>query len=171
MAVDVQKSAGSGPGRRPEPVEAGVPFARIRVIAAIICILIALAVIAYRGFLQAALPRQRRCARVILKAEEQHIMQTTFITETRGPGLYPMTRDVAHWVSGGPKDGLLTLFIRHTSCSLLIQENADPEVQTDLVAWLGRFVPDANAPEMSYLRHRDEGQVELRLDMKCVVLG
>ena len=97
-------------------------------------------------------------------------MQTTFVVQTQGPGLYPMTRDVAHWVSGGPKEGLLTLFVRHTSCSLLIQENADPEVQDDLVAWLGRFVPSADAPEMSYLRHRAEGPDDMPAHIKAAHL-
>ena len=59
-------------------------------------------------------------------------MHCEFTIETNGQGLYEFTRQVANWVSG---DGLLTLFVRHTSCSLVIQENADPEVQTDLRAF------------------------------------
>jgi len=51
-------------------------------------------------------------------------MQTTFSIQTYGPGLYEFTHDVADWVTVG---GLLTLFIRHTSASLVIQENADAE--------------------------------------------
>ena len=50
---------------------------------------------------------------------------------TNGPGLYEVTNQIAHWVNG---DGLLTLFVQHTSASLLIQENVDPEVQGDLDA-------------------------------------
>ena len=69
-------------------------------------------------------------------------MQTEFTIETRGQGLYEFTRDIADWVaSEGADDALLTLFVRHTSCSLLIQENADPDVRTDLLAWLTRLVP------------------------------
>ena len=97
-------------------------------------------------------------------------MQTTFVIETRGPGLYPMTRDVAHWVGGGPREGLLTLFVRHTSCSLLIQENADPEVQSDLVAWLGRFVPRADRPEMDWIDHRAEGPDDMPAHIKAAHL-
>ena len=54
-------------------------------------------------------------------------------------------------------DGLLTLFVRHTSCSLLIQENADPDVQVDLLAYFRRLVPDATDPAMAYLTHTLEG--------------
>ena len=55
-------------------------------------------------------------------------MQHDFSIPTRGQGLYEFTRDVQAWVAAsGVRDGLLTLFVRHTSCSLLIQENADPE--------------------------------------------
>lgn len=56
-------------------------------------------------------------------------MQTTFAIETDGQGLYEFTDRVTRWTSG-QGDGLLTLFIRHTSASLLVMENADPEVQT-----------------------------------------
>lgn len=62
---------------------------------------------------------------------------------TRGQGLYEITREVREWVAGeGAAVGLLTLFIRHTSASLLIQENADPEVQRDLAAFFGRIAPE-----------------------------
>ena len=81
-------------------------------------------------------------------------MHTKFIIPTSGPGLYEFTREVARWVSG---DGLLTLFVRHTSCSLLIQENADPEVQTDLTEFFHRLVPPSTDPKMAYLTHTYEG--------------
>ena len=69
-------------------------------------------------------------------------MQTDFTIATRGPGLYEFTAQLRDWVArAGCSDGLLTLFVRHTSCSLLIQENADPEVQTDLAAFFHRLVP------------------------------
>jgi len=75
-------------------------------------------------------------------------MQTTFSITTNGPGLYEFTRDVANWVHG---TGLLTLMVQHTSASLLIQENADPEVQTDLQNFFARLVPPTTDPSMSYL--------------------
>ncbi len=96
-------------------------------------------------------------------------MQTDFVIRTRGPGLYEFTRDVADWVTGQP-GGLVTLLIQHTSASLLIQENADPDVQADLLAWLQRFVPDANAPEFTYLRHRSEGPDDMPAHIKASVL-
>ena len=77
-------------------------------------------------------------------------MHRTFTLETTGPGLYEFTRDVAGWVEG---TGLLTLMVRHTSASLLIQENADPDVQRDLREWLSRAVPRADDPSMRYLHH------------------
>ena len=67
-----------------------------------------------------------------------HIMTTP----TSGEGLYEVTRAVAAWVRAQPvSDGLLTLFCRHTSASLLVQENADPDVQTDLRAFFARLAP------------------------------
>jgi len=64
---------------------------------------------------------------------------------TRGKGLYDFTADVRGWVkAGGIRDGLLTLYIRHTSASLLIQENYDPTVQTDLERFLSRLVPEGD---------------------------
>ncbi|HEY9146269.1 MAG TPA: secondary thiamine-phosphate synthase enzyme YjbQ [Thiobacillus sp.] len=62
---------------------------------------------------------------------------------TRGKGLYAFTPQVRAWVeSSGIRQGLLTLYIRHTSASLLIQENYDPTVQTDLERFLSRLVPE-----------------------------
>jgi secondary thiamine-phosphate synthase enzyme len=62
---------------------------------------------------------------------------------TRGKGLVEVTHDVASWVAGqGIANGLLTLFIRHTSASLTIQENADPDVVRDLEAYFSRLVPE-----------------------------
>lgn len=64
---------------------------------------------------------------------------------TRGKGLYAFTPRVREWIaSSGIRDGLLTLYIRHTSASLLIQENYDPTVQTDLERFLSRLVPEGD---------------------------
>jgi len=92
---------------------------------------------------------------------------TTFALGTHGQGLYEFTRDVADWVSG---DGLLTLFVQHTSCSLLIQENADPEVQTDLTAFFKRLVPPSTHPEMSYLTHTYEGPDDMPAHIKAAMM-
>ncbi|GIL03831.1 YjbQ family protein [Betaproteobacteria bacterium PRO7] len=70
---------------------------------------------------------------------------TTLTVQTPGRGLVDITRRVAEWVRGsGVRDGLLTLFIRHTSASLLVQENADPEVRRDLERFFARLVPDGD---------------------------
>jgi secondary thiamine-phosphate synthase enzyme len=65
--------------------------------------------------------------------------------QTRGKGLYSFTSAVADWLEqSGIQNGLLTLFIRHTSASLVIQENADPDVQTDLEKFFSRLVPEGD---------------------------
>ena len=92
--------------------------------------------------------------------------QTTFDIATRGPGLYEFTRDVAHWVTG---TGLLTLMIQHTSASLVIQENADPEVQTDLQNYFHRLVPPTTDPSMSYLTHTYEGPDDMPAHIKAAL--
>ena len=93
--------------------------------------------------------------------------QGLFNQRTTGPGLYEFTRDVSDWVQG---DGLLTLFVQHTSCSLLIQENADPEVQTDLAAFFARLVPASTDPSMSYLTHTYEGPDDMPAHIKAALL-
>ena len=79
---------------------------------------------------------------------------TSFTVSTRGKGLYEFTEEVERWI-GEQKahTGLVTLFIRHTSASLTVQENADPDVVTDLNEWFGRLVKE-NDP---HFRHTLEG--------------
>jgi secondary thiamine-phosphate synthase enzyme len=73
---------------------------------------------------------------------------------TRGKGLYPFTREAAQWVaSRNVTDGLLTVFIQHTSASLTIQENADPDVVLDLAEFFERLVPE----DENWYRHTAEG--------------
>ncbi len=98
------------------------------------------------------------------------MMQTEFTISTRGPGLYEFTSDIHRWLSSVGSDGLLTLFVRHTSCSLVIQENADPEVQTDLHAFFDRLVPPSDHPAMAYLRHTYEGPDDMPAHIKAVLL-
>jgi secondary thiamine-phosphate synthase enzyme len=70
---------------------------------------------------------------------------TTLQIDTAGRGLADITRKVRDWVDrGGIRTGVLTVFIRHTSASLLIQENADPDVRTDLERFFARLVPDGD---------------------------
>ncbi|MCF3593340.1 secondary thiamine-phosphate synthase enzyme YjbQ [Rhodobacteraceae bacterium LMO-12] len=96
-------------------------------------------------------------------------MQTQFEIPTRGQGLYEFTDDVIRWTSG-EGDGLLTLFVRHTSCSLLIQENADAEVQTDLRQFFARLVPPTTDPRMSYLTHTYEGPDDMPAHIKAAMM-
>jgi secondary thiamine-phosphate synthase enzyme len=98
-------------------------------------------------------------------------MQTTFAIATTGPGLTDFTHQVARWVrASGVGNGLLTLFVRHTSCSLLIQENADPDVQADLAAFLRRLVPPADDPAMEWITHRAEGPDDMPAHIKAALL-
>jgi len=97
-------------------------------------------------------------------------MQTTLALSTSGPGLYEFTREVDAFVRGaGAGDGLLTLFCQHTSASLVIQENADPDVVTDLQNFFARLVPDADDPSMSYLVHRAEGPDDMPAHIKAAL--
>ena len=76
---------------------------------------------------------------------------------------------MADWIPGGAT-GLLTLFVRHTSASILVQENADPEVQDDLLAWLSRLVPPTTDPSMGYLTHTYEGPDDMPGHLKAMLL-
>ncbi len=96
-------------------------------------------------------------------------MQTEFSIQTQGVGLYEITAPVRSWLRP-VSDGLLTLFVRHTSCSLLIQENADPEVQTDLRAFFDRLVPQSDHPSMAYLRHTYEGPDDMPAHIKAAMM-
>ena len=82
---------------------------------------------------------------------------------TRGKGLYAFTPQVRNWVAAsGIRQGLLTLYIRHTSASLLIQENADPTVQTDLERFLSRLVPEGDAIYEHTLEGADDMPAHVR---------
>lgn len=97
--------------------------------------------------------------------------QARLAIETRGAGLYEFTDTVARFVREAAIDvGLLTLFVRHTSCSLLIQENADPDVRCDLATFFARLVPPADDPAMAYLTHRAEGPDDMPAHIKAAVL-
>ncbi len=82
------------------------------------------------------------------------IRNTTLTVPTRGKGLYPFTRNAQDWISKQKiSGGLLTVFIQHTSCSLVIQENADPDVTLDLRDFFERLVSE----EGEGFRHTAEG--------------
>ena len=85
--------------------------------------------------------------------------------ETRGKGLVEWTDRAAAWVAEqGMDEGLLTIFCRHTSASLLIQENAAPEVRTDIEAYFERIAPESN----SYL-HDDEGPDDMPAHLRAAL--
>jgi secondary thiamine-phosphate synthase enzyme len=90
--------------------------------------------------------------------------QTLTVT-TRAQGLHEITREVAGWAAGqGMTTGLLTLFCRHTSASLLIQENADPDVARDLEDYFA-----ALAPESAAYRHQDEGPDDMPAHLRTAL--
>jgi secondary thiamine-phosphate synthase enzyme len=79
---------------------------------------------------------------------------TSFVIATRGKGLYPFTRNVEDWLAKQSVErGLVTVFIQHTSASLIIQENADPDVTLDLRDFFERLVPETKEG----YRHTAEG--------------
>jgi secondary thiamine-phosphate synthase enzyme len=91
---------------------------------------------------------------LVLKSDAMRQSQKTFEFRCPGRGLVPITSEISGWVAQqGIQEGLLTLFIQHTSASLVIQENADPDVQTDLNAFFDRLAPDGDA----LYRHTAEG--------------
>ena len=91
--------------------------------------------------------------------------QTTIAVPTRGPGFVDLTEKVRHFVrESGVANGLLTVFVPHTSASLLIQENADPDVLRDLGDAIARLAPrDAN------YRHRTEGPDDMPAHIRAAL--
>jgi secondary thiamine-phosphate synthase enzyme len=89
------------------------------------------------------------------------------IVETGGPGFVDLTRAVSEYVSAsGVHDGLASIFCRHTSASLTIQENADPDVQADLATALERLAP-RDAP----YRHGIEGPDDMPAHIRTMLTG
>lgn len=96
--------------------------------------------------------------------------QATLSIATDGPGLYEFTGRAQAFVrEAGMQEGLLTVFVRHTSCSLLIQENADPDVQRDLVEFFRRSVPPSNDPSMRWIVHTTEGPDDMPAHIKAAL--
>ena len=82
------------------------------------------------------------------------VLNTTLTVSTRAKGLYNFTRDAESWLAKqNTANGLLTVFVQHTSCSLVIQENADPDVTLDLRDFFERLVPE----DTKEYRHTAEG--------------
>lgn len=92
---------------------------------------------------------------------------TVLAFDTHGPGLTEITREVAGWLAAtGIETGLLTAMCRHTSASLLINENAARAVRHDIVAWLARM-----APESAAYAHDDEGPDDMPAHLKAALTG
>jgi secondary thiamine-phosphate synthase enzyme len=93
---------------------------------------------------------------------EQHRLRVA----TDGPGLYEITAEVVTWVARqGISRGLLTVFLPHTSASLLIQENADPDVRADLERYFDRLVPEG----ARLYRHAAEGPDDMPAHIKAAL--
>lgn len=85
--------------------------------------------------------------------------------ETRGQGLFEFTREICSWVAEQRMaEGLLTIFCRHTSASLMIQENAAPEVRQDLQDFFAQI-----APEGSHYAHEDEGPDDMPAHLRAAL--
>jgi secondary thiamine-phosphate synthase enzyme len=91
---------------------------------------------------------------------------TTLEIRTAGRGLFEITAELRAFVHGsGIRDGLLTVFCRHTSASLLIQENADPDVRHDLEAYFARLSPDGQPG----WRHDNEGPDDMSAHIRSAL--
>ncbi len=94
------------------------------------------------------------------------IASTTITIATQGQGLYEFTDEVAGWLRGrSVSEGLLSLFVQHTSASLVIQENADPDVQRDLQSFFKRLVPEDDR----LYRHSSEGPDDMPAHIKAAL--
>lgn len=95
-------------------------------------------------------------------SHHQHVIDI----QTRGRSLVEVTAEVARVVAGsGVRTGVCVVFCQHTSASLMIQENADPSVQTDLLAWLERLAPDGDPG----YRHDTEGPDDMAAHLRGAV--
>lgn len=93
-------------------------------------------------------------------------ISTTLHIRSHGQGLYEFTGTVSQWLkSEAVTDGLLTLFVQHTSASLVIQENADPDVMADLQSFFNRLVPE----DERLFRHRAEGPDDMPAHIRAAL--
>ncbi len=96
--------------------------------------------------------------------------QSILTLATHGPGLYEFTEAAQNFAQNEMVDyGLLTLFCQHTSCSLIIQENADPDVQVDLQNFFKRLVPDGTDESMQWMSHTGEGPDDMPAHIKAAL--
>ena len=93
--------------------------------------------------------------------------QIEFQLEARGRGFHLITNEIMSHLPQLPEAGLLNLFVKHTSCALTINENADPDVRTDMEKIFNRLVPE-NQP---YYDHTLEGSDDMPAHAKCTIAG
>ncbi len=98
----------------------------------------------------------------------EHVAQGGFVVHTRGRGFSDITRQVADAVAGSHvQTGIALVFTSHTSCSLLLGENADPAVREDLERWFARVVPDGDP----IFRHDAEGPDDMPAHVRSILTG
>lgn len=103
----------------------------------------------------------------VVRLTPDAIATATLVVETSGPGFTDITREAVRFlVEAGGRNGMMLLFLRHTSASLVIQENADPDVQTDLVIALARLAP----AEAGWV-HDVEGPDDMPAHVKTMLTG
>lgn len=101
-------------------------------------------------------------------APATHVAQDGFVVHTRGRGFSDITAQVRDAVaSSHVQTGIINIFTAHTSCSLLISENADPAVRDDLERWFARSVPDGDA----IFRHDAEGPDDMPAHIRSILTG
>ena len=95
------------------------------------------------------------------------VLQTEFILRPRNKGFHLVTQEIMQYLPELPETGLLNLFIKHTSAALTINENADPDVRTDLEAIFNHLVKEREA----YYEHTLEGPDDMPAHAKAVMTG
>ena len=97
-----------------------------------------------------------------------HVAQGTFVVHTPGRGFIEVTEAVSQAVAASRvQTGIANIFTAHTSCSLLLGENADPTVRDDLERWFARVVPDGDA----IFRHAAEGPDDMPAHVRSILTG
>ncbi len=92
--------------------------------------------------------------------------QTTLTINANGRGFTNFTRELQSWIAAqGIQTGVVTLFVQHTSCSLIIQENADPDVLTDMEMFMNKLIQDGDPDFL----HRDEGDDDMSAHIRMAL--
>jgi secondary thiamine-phosphate synthase enzyme len=115
-------------------------------------------------------PRDKEALRELsapVSVPAEIVTTATLVVRTLGPGFTEITEDAARFLAAaGAKDGALMLYLRHSSASLVIQENADPDVRADLMTALERLVPPGQ-----HWRHDTEGPDDMPSHVKAMLTG